>query len=120
MWCGYNSHVFKCMSSPSNPIYQLSLIIPYLLSLGTSPPSANQNRLPLPTDQENNDVNEEANLVDHDDMFVLDMEPSLKTLCMLNVLKHRLETSHVPRVLQQELGWMRLPNRMSITPLSSG
>jgi hypothetical protein len=41
---------------------------------GTSPTLSNPNRLPLPIDDENDDIDEEAaNLVDHDDMYVLDM-----------------------------------------------
>jgi len=45
-------------------------------------------------------------------------EPSLKTVSMLHVLRYRLDTSTLPRILKQELAWMRMPNR--ITPLSSG
>lgn len=43
---------------------------------GTSPPLPLQNRSPPTEDEQNNDVNEEANLVDHDDMYVLDMGTS--------------------------------------------
>lgn len=115
---------------------------------GTSPQLlANQNNTPAVAQNEN-DIIDEMNLVDHDDMFVLDMgmlftihlrltkcclnsyllvlfydfaEPTLKTLCMLSVLKQRLETCCLPRILQQEITWMRVPNRISaISPLSSG
>lgn len=105
---------------------------------------------PLPSDTIPNqeaDLNEENNLIDHDDMFILDMgecytltlahfhlhlvriliqfifasvfsEPSLKTLCLLKVIQEKLDYSILPRVLKQEIAWMKMPNK--ILPLSSG
>jgi len=91
---------------------------------GTSPlVTSQQSPSSPPADEDGeNEVNEESNLIDHDDMYVLDMEPTLKTLCMLCVLKNKLEeTAFVPRMLQQELTWMRDgSNRMLNCLLSSG
>ena len=42
--------------------------------------------------------------MDHNDLYVLDLKPSLKTLCMLQVNKHQLNTQ-VNRVLFLSLSW---------------
>jgi N-acetylneuraminic acid mutarotase len=95
---------------------------------GTSP--STQPRLPPPPpppgeedigEDEDPRVREELHLLDHDDLFVLDMEPSLKTLCLLCVLNSSLDSSGLPKILQQELHWMKYSNKMlPVTPLSSG
>ncbi|CAL8080714.1 unnamed protein product [Orchesella dallaii] len=76
---------------------------------------------PMPTDNsvaEDTDMNEETNLIDHDDMFILDMDPSLKTLCLLKTIEAKLDTSGLPLDLMQEIAWMKMPNKIS--PMSSG
>jgi len=76
---------------------------------------------PMPTEHsvaEDTDMTEETNLIDHDDMFILDMEPSLKTLCLLKTIEAKLDTSGLPLDLKHEIAWMKMPNKIS--PMSSG
>ncbi|CAG7724005.1 unnamed protein product [Allacma fusca] len=60
---------------------------------------------------------QDMNLTDHDDMFVLDMDPTLKTLSILKICEHNLDTSMLPLVLKWDIAWTMMPNK--ITPLSS-
>lgn len=55
----------------------------------------------------------EQNLMDHDDLFVLDFTPSLKTLCLLNVIQHKLDCSCLPRDVKQDLTLMTTNNLIS-------
>lgn len=41
-------------------------------------------------------VNNDEDLVDHSDMYILDFEPSLKTLCIDAVHKNNLDVSPLP------------------------
>ncbi|KAK7027367.1 kelch domain-containing protein 3 [Halocaridina rubra] len=54
-------------------------------------------------------------LKDHNDLHVLDLEPSLKTLCLLRVqsLRDKLDTSWLPGELQALLEVMQLPNNIT-------
>lgn len=45
----------------------------------------------------------EFNLMDHSDLYVLDFYPSLKTLCLIAVVDHKLDTSLLPRDLQWDI-----------------
>jgi len=45
----------------------------------------------------------EFNLMDHSDLYVLDFYPSLKTLCLIAVVDHKLDTTLLPRDLQWEI-----------------
>ncbi|CAB3367743.1 Hypothetical predicted protein [Cloeon dipterum] len=52
-------------------------------------------------------------LQDHNDLFVLDFAPSLKTLCYATILKHNIDCKNVPAVLIRELFMMTSPNNIS-------
>ncbi|XP_074644849.1 kelch domain-containing protein 3-like [Tubulanus polymorphus] len=62
----------------------------------------------------------EFNLMDHSDLYVLDMAPSLKTLCQLVVLEHNLDTSNLPHDIRWELTAMTTNNTISRPLNSSG
>ncbi|XP_028417553.1 kelch domain-containing protein 3-like isoform X1 [Dendronephthya gigantea] len=49
---------------------------------------------------------EENSLQDHNDLYVLDLNPTLKTLCKLAVVKHKLYNELLPRMLKRELAVM--------------
>ena len=62
---------------------------------------------------QNND-NTLSKLIDHNDLYVLDLSPSLKTLCLLSVIKHKLQgVEFLPRDLKMELESMTRPNIIS-------
>lgn len=54
-----------------------------------------------------------SKLMDHDDLFVLDMSPSLKTLTLMTILKHNISTEGLPRTLLQEIYNMTSCNLIS-------
>ncbi|CAD5117904.1 DgyrCDS6649 [Dimorphilus gyrociliatus] len=49
------------------------------------------------------DENDQPNLLDHHDLHILDFQPSLRIFCMHVVLKYKLDTSRLPRVLREEI-----------------
>lgn len=49
------------------------------------------------------DPHDEFNLTDHSDLYILDFNPSLKTLCKLAVLHHSLDQSCLPHDIRWEL-----------------
>ncbi|XP_044183332.1 kelch domain-containing protein 3-like isoform X1 [Acropora muricata] len=51
-------------------------------------------------------IEDEYNLQDHSDLYILDLEPSLRTLCKLAVIQYRLDQTLLPRVLKMELSMM--------------
>ncbi|CAB4061548.1 Kelch domain-containing protein 3 [Lepeophtheirus salmonis] len=55
-------------------------------------------------------------LIDLNDTYVLDLNPSLKTLCLSKVIESDLPTENLPLNIKQELKWMTEPNNIS-TPL---
>jgi len=64
-------------------------------------------------------------LMDHNDLYVLDLAPSLKTLAIMNVIKHKINTEGLPRTLMQEIYYMCERNVISrplrtIDSLTSG
>jgi len=67
------------------------------------------------------DIMEESNLIDHDDLYVLDLAPTLKTLCLLSILanKPRIDVSGLPNNLKQELNRMTLRNQVSSAPFTA-
>jgi len=76
--------------------------------------------LPPQQDEENS-----TKLMDHNDLYVLDLKPSLKTLCMLQVNKHQLNTQGLPATILRELHFMSASNLISkplrtVESLSSG
>uniref|UniRef100_A0A2A4K149 Kelch domain-containing protein 3 n=1 Tax=Heliothis virescens TaxID=7102 RepID=A0A2A4K149_HELVI len=74
---------------------------------GTSPCPGPSNRVP-----ENVDDNPER-LIDNSDLHLLDYQPSLKTLSILAVLEHNIDTSILPRDIIMDIRLMTLPNRIS-------
>lgn len=55
----------------------------------------------------------EQDLVDHSDLHVLDFAPSLKTLCLLATLKHKLDHTCLPQNLRWELKAMTTNNTIT-------
>jgi len=51
--------------------------------------------------------------MDHNDLYVLDLTPSLKTLAMMVVNKHGLSTEGLPRTLLKEIFYMSTSNAIS-------
>ncbi|XP_033106357.1 kelch domain-containing protein 3-like isoform X2 [Anneissia japonica] len=49
------------------------------------------------------DGTDDDNLQDMNDLFILDFEPSLKTLCQLAVIKYNLDTAVLPKELRMEI-----------------
>lgn len=54
-----------------------------------------------------------SKLMDHNDLYVLDLAPSLKTLAMMMVTKHKLSTEGLPRTLLKEIFYMSTSNAIS-------
>lgn len=52
-------------------------------------------------------------LMDHTDLHVLDFSPNLKTLCLMVVLKHNLNTFWLPECLRDEIRAMTTNNLIS-------
>lgn len=74
---------------------------------GTSPKPHHESQDDLPRRLRTTD------LVDHADLFVLDFNPSLKTLCMMVVIEHNQDRSQLPDVLRWELDSMTKNNTIS-------
>lgn len=52
-------------------------------------------------------------LVDYNDTHVLDFEPSLKTLCILAVIRYNLNQTDLPRELRFDIRMMLQANAIS-------
>lgn len=61
---------------------------------------------------ENSDSNPEL-LVDNSDLHLLEYSPSLKTLCILVALEHKLDQNCLPRDVILDIRTMTVPNRIS-------
>ncbi len=59
-------------------------------------------------------------LIDHNDLFVLDLYPSLRTLCLNSVIKYKscLDLRELPLSVKHEVDLMTRDNRIS-TPLKT-
>jgi len=66
--------------------------------------------LPNPANQ---GENSSTKLMDHNDLFVLDLAPSLKTLCLIQVEKHKLNIEGLPATILRELYYMSESNAIS-------
>lgn len=62
----------------------------------------------------------EFDLIDHSDLHILDFAPSLKTLCKLSVLDHKLDKSCLPKSLRWELEVMTTNNSITRPQNSNG
>ncbi|XP_027055709.1 kelch domain-containing protein 3 isoform X1 [Pocillopora verrucosa] len=51
-------------------------------------------------------ADDEYHLQDHSDLYILDLEPSLRTLCKLAVIQYKLDQTPLPKVLKTELSIM--------------
>ncbi|XP_019625858.1 PREDICTED: kelch domain-containing protein 3-like isoform X1 [Branchiostoma belcheri] len=58
-------------------------------------------------------VGDLSNLMDHSDVYILDLAPSLKTLCKVAVIKHKLDWSVLPYDIRWELEAMTKNNTIS-------
>jgi len=54
-----------------------------------------------------------SKLMDHNDLYVLDLAPSLKTLTIMAIKKHKLNTEGLPRTLLIEIYYMSASNVIS-------
>ncbi|XP_067009770.1 kelch domain-containing protein 3 isoform X2 [Anabrus simplex] len=63
---------------------------------------------------------QDTRLMDHNDMHVLDFAPSLRTLCMLVVLEHRMDQYWLPDDIKMELHAMTTNNVISRSLNSTG
>eukprot|EP00092_Neocalanus_flemingeri_P007660 GFUD01008272.1.p1 GENE.GFUD01008272.1~~GFUD01008272.1.p1 ORF type:complete len:401 (-),score=117.36 GFUD01008272.1:98-1300(-) len=54
-----------------------------------------------------------SKLMDHNDLFVLDLAPSLKTLAIMAIKKNQLSTEGLPRTLLKEMFFMSASNAIS-------
>lgn len=54
-----------------------------------------------------------SKLMDHNDLFVLDMAPSLKTLTIVSIIKNKLQIEGLPRTLMSEISNMTSSNCIS-------
>lgn len=71
--------------------------------------------------QANGDDQEmEGTLQDLSDLHVLDLDPSLKTLALLAVIRHKLDTQCLPQNLRWEIDAMTKPNVITRMSNSSG
>ena len=52
-------------------------------------------------------------LIDHNDLFILDLDPNLATLCMCKVLDHGLDWSMLPHFIKKDLVNLTTDNNIS-------
>lgn len=55
----------------------------------------------------------ESPLMDHNDLFVLDFAPSLKTIAITNVIEHKLNVEALPESIRFEIRAMTFPNNVT-------
>nr|CAD7572769.1 unnamed protein product [Timema californicum] len=138
-WC----EVFPHGAPPSKRRRQSCLVVGRRLFLfgGTSPMLATHTVVPIPEDmepgeievlmampvEEQGDVNimemeiivdGEVVLMDHNDLHVMDFEPTLQTLCLLTVIRHNISSEWLPASLKSELRYMTTNNTIS-RPINS-
>uniref|UniRef100_T1J5X1 Kelch domain-containing protein 3 n=1 Tax=Strigamia maritima TaxID=126957 RepID=T1J5X1_STRMM len=65
---------------------------------GTSPYPSGQH--PPPT-HALHDPTDPSSLMDHNDLYILDFAPSLKTLCAMVVIEHDLDQTNLPAIIRQ-------------------
>eukprot|EP00096_Caligus_rogercresseyi_P002281 TRINITY_DN14367_c0_g1_i1.p1 TRINITY_DN14367_c0_g1~~TRINITY_DN14367_c0_g1_i1.p1 ORF type:complete len:398 (+),score=93.60 TRINITY_DN14367_c0_g1_i1:49-1242(+) len=61
----------------------------------------------------NDDYSVDNMLIDLNDTHVLDLSPSLKTLCLCKVIQSNLPTAELPHNIRQEIRWMTEANTIS-------
>lgn len=59
------------------------------------------------------DENNTENLLDNSDLHILDYAPTLKTLAIMVVLEHNLDTSALPQNILWDIRAMTVPNKIS-------
>ena len=58
---------------------------------------------------------QQNNLIDHNDVFVLDLKPSLRTLCLVNVIDNQdyFNLKELPASLRNDIDYMTKDNTLS-------
>ncbi|GFO17289.1 kelch domain-containing protein 3 [Plakobranchus ocellatus] len=69
---------------------------------------------------ETSTVQSDADLIDRSDLFILDFEPSLKTLASLVIIEHNLDRECLPHDLRWELAAMSTDNTISRLHTTNG
>ena len=61
------------------------------------------------------DQQQPNNLIDHNDVFVLDLKPSLRTLCLVNVIDNQdyFNLKELPASLRNDIDYMTKDNTLS-------
>ncbi|XP_002731257.1 kelch domain-containing protein 3-like [Saccoglossus kowalevskii] len=62
---------------------------------------------------------DDLNLMDHSDLYILDFAPTLKTLCKLSVITHKLDISSLPHDIRWEITTMTTNTSISRPNASS-
>lgn len=73
-----------------------------------------------PTRPDTGSIDTERDLTDHSDLHVLDFAPSLKMLCQMAVIEHKLEIQCLPRCLRWEISVMTTDNQITKPHNSNG
>lgn len=95
--------------SPKKRRRQVCIVIKDKLYLfGGTSPSENPVAFGRFVNPEDFHREQELNLVDHDDLHVLDMNPSLQTLCKLCIIKHDICDHYLPDFIRQEIKSLKL------------
>lgn len=81
---------------------------------GTSPHEGPQIAF-TPAQQQFMPDQQQNNLIDHNDVFVLDLKPSLRTLCLVYVINHRdfYNLKELPAGLRHDMDYMTKDNSIS-------
>ncbi|XP_063906578.1 kelch domain-containing protein 3 isoform X2 [Zophobas morio] len=58
---------------------------------------------------------QEDKLIDHCDLYILDFKPTLRSLCILTVRKHKLDESVLPNTLRMDIMNMFTSNKITIS-----
>ena len=80
---------------------------------GTSP--HNGPKIAFTVQQQQFMPDQQNNLIDHNDVFVLDLKPSLRTLCLSFVINHRdfYNLKELPASLRHDIDYMTKDNEIS-------
>ncbi|GLV40018.1 uncharacterized protein CBL_10914 [Carabus blaptoides fortunei] len=79
---------------------------------GTSP-SDNPRRRRNSSNSDSDNYEDTSDLMDHNDLYVLDLNPTLRSLTMLAVIENKLDYTCLPASLQFEIRMMTTPNNIT-------
>ncbi|XP_059161103.1 kelch domain-containing protein 3-like [Physella acuta] len=74
----------------------------------------------LSSDKSDSPNQSDSDLIDRSDMYILDFEPTLKTLSSLVIIEHKLDRSCLPHDLRWELSIMTTDNNISRLHTTNG